>query len=166
MSLQQIARRAPVNYVDEANFERDTPPNDGGVLQVIGGVRADGTVKYLGMSADDEALVELESVETRLDTIAAYLENLSVQSAGNTLIATTIVGTDWIPFPPQACERLIIVNTTGTMLEVRQDGVGIGLPVPDGSGFTFEGITNADQLSVRRKDVANTPVDVYARWES
>lgn len=166
MSLQQIHRRAPLNYVDEADFQRETTPNEGGVLQVIGGVRADGTVKAMGMSADDEALIELASVESRLDTANTHLENLAVSSAGNTIVATTIVGTNWIPFPAQACERLIVVNTTGTALEVRQDGTGIGLPIPDGAGFTFEGISNASQLEVRRKDTANTPVDVYARWEA
>lgn len=166
MSLQQLHRRAPINYTDGADFERETVPNEQGVLQVIGGVNSLGVVTVLGMSADDEALVELASLETRLDTANTHLENLAVSSAGNTSIATLILGTTWVAFPTQACERLIVVNDTGTKLEVRQDGAGIGLPIPDGAGFTFEGITNADQISVRRKDVANTPVDVYARWEA
>lgn len=193
-------RRAPVNYTDEANFERDTVPNEQGVLQVVGGVRANGTVKFLGMSADDEALVELLPIETRLDelntnvgdvtdaaaatdtgnysiisllkrglkhlsSILTGVNNLSVLDAGNISVQTAAVGTNWTAFTAVDCERLVVVNNTGTNLEVRQDGAGVGLPVPSGSGFTFEGITNANELEVRRIDVSNTQVTVYARWE-
>lgn len=167
MSLQQLQRRAPINYVDEAKFERGSPPNEQGLVSVIGGVRvATGVVKVVGMSADDELLVELASVESRLDTVINYLENLSVQGAGNTSVQTAVVGTDWAAFPAQMCERLIVVNDTGTKLEVRQGGAGVGLPINDGAGFTFEGITNANQLEVRRVDTSNTQVTVYARWEA
>lgn len=202
MSLQQLERRQPINYVDEANFERATDPNKQGLVCVIGGVRlATGVVKVAGMSADDELLVELLPLETRLDelnanvgdvtdvpaatdsgnysiialikrglqhltNILAGINSLAVSSAGNISVQTAAVGSDWTAFAAQACERLVVLNTTGTTLEFRQGGAGVGLQIPNSAGFTFEGITNTNQIEVRRVDLSNTQVTTYCRWEA
>lgn len=202
MSLQQLERRAPVNYTDEANFERATDPNKQGLVCVIGGVRtATGVVKVAGMSADDELLVELLPLETRLDelssnvgdvtditaaddtgsysiialikrglqhltSILSGINSLAVTSAGNISVQTAAVGSDWTAFASQTCERLIVLNTTGTTLEFRQGGAGASLQIPNSAGFTFEGITNANQIEIRRVDLSNTQVTAYCRWEA
>lgn len=202
MSLQQLERRPPINYVDEASFERATDPNKQGLVCVIGGVRtATGVVKVAGMSDDDELLVELLPLEKRLDelnsnvgdvtdipaatdtgnysiialmkrglqhltSILAGINSLAVTSAGNLSVQTAAVGSNWVALSTQACERVTITNTSGTLIETRQDGAGAGLQIPDGAGFVFEGLTNANQLSLRRVDLSNTQVTVYARWEA
>lgn len=85
---------------------------------------------------------------------------------GNTLVSTPTVGTNYQAFASQECSQLTIANDSGTTLEVRQDGAGVALPVFDGTYYTFFGVTNSNQLGVRRKDTSNTQVVVKARWEA
>jgi hypothetical protein len=58
------------------------------------------------------------------------------------------------------------MNDTGTKLEVQQGGAGAAFPILDGQYFPFFGITNANQISVRRADTSTTQVTVKARWEA
>jgi hypothetical protein len=83
---------------------------------------------------------------------------------GNLSVQTSATGTNWVSLSSQACVKLTISNQTGTSLEVRQDGAGVGFVLPTGLVFTFEGITNANQLSVRRVDTSNTQVTASTRW--
>ena len=89
----------------------------------------------------------------------------SVSAAGNLSVTTAAVGTNWTAFSSVACTRVHILNTSTTTIEVRQDGAGVGLVIPINAGFTFSGIYDANQLSVRRVDTSNTQVTITARWE-
>jgi hypothetical protein len=84
--------------------------------------------------------------------------------AGNLSVQTSSSGSTWVSLSSQACVKLTISNQTGTSLEVRQDGAGVGFVMPTGLVFTFEGISNANQLSLRRVDVSNTQVTASTRW--
>lgn len=83
-------------------------------------------------------------------------------------IATNTVsgGTGWGAFGAQALTQLTIGNDTGTDIEIRQDNTGLALTVFDGTYYTIFGITDASQISVRRKDQSTTQVAVKARWEA
>jgi hypothetical protein len=83
---------------------------------------------------------------------------------GNLSVQTAATGTNYTAFASQDCVKLTISNQTGTSLEVRQDGAGVAFAMPTGLVFTFEGITNANQLAVRRVDTSNTQVTASARW--
>jgi hypothetical protein len=85
---------------------------------------------------------------------------------GNLSVTTSATGTNWTAFASQACKQLTICNDTGTNLEFRQGGAGAGMRVLDGTYYTFFGLTNANQLEVRRVDTSNTQVTATARWES
>jgi hypothetical protein len=90
----------------------------------------------------------------------------TMANGGHLSLTTNATGTNWTAFGSQACKQLTLSNQTGTTLEVRQGGAGVGFQIPDGAFYTFFGITNANQLSVRRVDTSNTQVTVTARWES
>lgn len=79
---------------------------------------------------------------------------LSVQTAAD--------GTSFVAFASNDCRALDIVNTTGTTIEYRRNGAGTAMPIPDGSSRLVIGITNANQVSVRRKDLAVTQVTAHA----
>jgi hypothetical protein len=89
-----------------------------------------------------------------------------MQSAGHLSVTTLVVGTTYVAFSSQACKQLTISNDSGVSLEVQQGGSGVGFVVQDGTYYAFYGISNTNQLSVRRKDGNNTPVTVTARWEN
>jgi hypothetical protein len=87
-------------------------------------------------------------------------------SGGNLTAQTAATGTNWTAFAAQACAQLTIVNDSGTKIEVRQGGAGVAIPVRDGATYTLFGLTNANQIDVRRSDTSNTQVVVHARWEA
>lgn len=90
----------------------------------------------------------------------------SMASGGNFSLQTNATGTTFTAFSNQACKQLTISNQSGTTIEVRQDGAGVAFQIPTGAFYTFFGITNANQLDVRRTDTSNTQVTITARWES
>ncbi|MDY3551389.1 hypothetical protein R5W24_000465 [Gemmata sp. JC717] len=90
----------------------------------------------------------------------------SMTSGGNTFAQTAATGTNWTAFPSRALKQLTVSNQTGVTLEFQQDGAGVGLQIPTTGIYTFYGITNANQIGVRRVDTANTQVTVTARWEA
>ena len=90
-----------------------------------------------------------------------------LMSAGGNLAAqTAATGTNWTAFAGQECRRLTLANNAGTTVEFRQGGAGAAVPVFAGSYFVIEGVTNANQIAVKRTDSSNTQVTVAARWES
>lgn len=90
----------------------------------------------------------------------------AMSSGGNASAQTAANGTDWTAFASQACAQLTISNDTGATIEFIQGGTGAAFSVFDSTYFTILGITNANQISVRRKDNSTTQVTVKARWEA
>lgn len=169
--MSNAERFSPINYRGGVPFDgtNDVPqqPNRPGILQVIGGVDASGNVQPIMLSGAIGAGGVIVDDDAILAALAAVLTvKTTVISAGNVLVATANPGTNYATFGAQVCTRLIIVNTSGVTIEVMQGGVGVALPIPNNAAFTFEGITNANQLSVRRVDLSNVPVNVHGRYEA
>ncbi|NML24338.1 hypothetical protein [Zoogloea dura] len=89
-----------------------------------------------------------------------------LSSGGHIAAQTAVSGTTYTAFASQACKQLTILNGTGVDIGVTVGGAGVEVPVLAGTYYTFFGITNANQLSVRRVDTSTTQVTVAARWES
>ena len=99
--------------------------------------------------------------------LANSLSVIPVMSAGGHLsVQTAASGTGFAVFADQAARQITIINNTGTSIEVRQGAETVYLPVIDATGYTFYGLSNANQLAVRRIDQSATQVTVKARWES
>ena len=79
-----------------------------------------------------------------------------------TNVTTSTTGTAFTAFASLACEILEVVNDTGTDLEYRRGGTGLSMIIPTGQTRQILGITNANQISFKRKDSANTQVIVRA----
>lgn len=87
----------------------------------------------------------------------------SVITTGTILsLQTSATGTTFVNFPSQTCKQLDIVNTSGADIEYRRGGTGNTITVPNNSGRTILGITNASDISIRRLDTSNTQVTVKA----
>lgn len=77
-------------------------------------------------------------------------------------VQTTAAGTTWATFPARACNSLDIVNNSGAAIEYRRNGAGNSIVIPDGSSRLLIGITNANQIQVKRLDNSVTQVTVTA----
>lgn len=75
---------------------------------------------------------------------------------------TNAVGANWTAFAAQSCRMLDVANVTGTDIEYRRNAAGNAMRIPDGGSRLILGITNADQIQIRRVDQSNTQVVVTA----
>lgn len=90
----------------------------------------------------------------------------TLSAGGHIAAVTSVTGTPYVAFASQVCKQLTICNGTGVDISVIAGGSGVAVPVFTGTYMTFFGITNADQLSVRRTDTGIVQVTVPARWEA
>lgn len=147
-------------------------PASGGA--VAGGTAANPlnvTNSAVGATTDGESASgdgTLIAIAKRLRTLLGGLLGVTPQmsSAGHIDAQTNATGTNWTAFGSQACKQVLISNQTGVSLEVRHGGSGVGVRIPTGAMMPFYGLTNANQLEIRRVDTSNTQVTVQARWES
>jgi len=108
-----------------------------------------------------------QAIKLSYDNTARRLRVTTAVDASGVLTAqTAAVGSDWAAFADQACNQLTISNQTGQTIEVRKGGAGAGFQIPTATLFTFRGITNANELEIRRVDQNNSQVTVSATWES
>lgn len=110
----------------------------------------------------------IEAVTAATNALLGGTLNVAPQlaSGGNLSVTTNTTGTTYNPIAGQACKQVTIINDTGTKLQVRQGATGDTVTIFDQAAFTFFGITNANQLQVRRKDTSNTAVTADIRWEA
>lgn len=159
-------------------------PNKGVATDGIGFIKPDGNFEYV--DADNPLPVEIvsgggggggTSFNGQLTQGGSDVSNANplpvggsvtpaMTSGGNISATTNATGTNWTAYGSQACKQLTLSNQSGTTIEVRQGGAGVGLQIPTGAFYTFFGITNANQLEVRRVDTSNTQVTITARWEA
>ncbi|MDP2358625.1 MAG: hypothetical protein Q8M31_21580 [Beijerinckiaceae bacterium] len=87
-------------------------------------------------------------------------------SGGNLVVTTSATGADYVAFASQVLKQLTLINLSGAIIEFRQGAAGVAIPVADGDSFSIFGLTNANQIDLRRRDNSATQVNVYARWEA
>lgn len=88
--------------------------------------------------------------------------NVMAQDAVVLTLTTDVSGTAFVAFASSVCNCLDIVNASGTALEYKRNSGGNAMQVPDQSSRLVVGITNANQISMRRVDVDTTPVTITA----
>jgi hypothetical protein len=88
-----------------------------------------------------------------------------MSNSGHISVQTAAAGTNWTTFQEVRASRITVSNQTGTTIEIRQDGAGVGFQIPTGAFFTFFILGLTSQLQVRRVDTSNTQVTITARWE-
>ena len=89
----------------------------------------------------------------------------SVPSAKSVVIlnlTTSATGANYTAFGNQACDCLDIINTSSVAIEYRRGGAGSTMTILSGSSRLVVGITNANQIEVRRVDQSNTQVTIPA----
>ena len=116
------------------------------------------TTRYGDVSANPVA----NTVLGRLKDItnAIYAPKYSMVTITN--LMTSATGTAFTAFGFLACELLTVINDTGTDLEFRRNSAGLSMVILTGQTYQISGITNANQISFKRKDSVTTQVLVRA----
>lgn len=99
------------------------------------------------------------------DVSAANPMPVSVPGAVSATImslTTAATGTNYTAFSSQTCNALDIVNTSSVAIEYRRGGTGNAMTILSGSSRLVVGITNANQIDVRRVDTSNTQITIPA----
>lgn len=104
------------------------------------------------------------TVEDLLKDIKLKLASgLPVASVVNIItVSTAAAGANWTAFAAGACDMVDIVNNTGVDIEYRRNNAGSAITVPDHTTRMVTGITDANQISVRRVDQSNVQVTLTA----
>lgn len=149
---------------------------DGLSVPVVGTMPVSGTVTVANPTAAGLTDAQLRVVAVPV-SIAGTVEiandvgnplptRPSITQAGSAVIlaatATANPGTAFTALPSAACVAVDLINQSGTAIEVRRGGAGNALPIPNGAARLMIGVGNANELSVRRVDLSNTPVNVHA----
>lgn len=138
--------------------------NDSATGSIIAFLKRLSTVLSL-ISSKLPASLGAKTAATSLSTTPATDANLARETYTTVTIATVTTdatGTAFVIFGSLICSSLDIINTTGTDIEVRRGASGNTLIIKDGQTRRMRGITNANAIHVRRKDVAVTPVILTA----
>jgi len=77
-------------------------------------------------------------------------------------LTTAATGTNYTAFSSQTCHALDIVNTSSVSIEYRRGATGNTMTILSGSSRLVTGITNANQIDVRRTDTSNTQITIPA----
>lgn len=77
-------------------------------------------------------------------------------------LTTAATGTNYTAFSSQTCQSLDIVNTSSVAIEYRRGAAGNAMTILSGSSRLVVGITNANQIDVRRVDQSNTQITIPA----
>lgn len=77
-------------------------------------------------------------------------------------LTTAATGTNYTAFSSQTCQSLDIVNTSSVAIEYRRGATGNAMTILSGSSRLVVGITNANQIDVRRVDTSNTQITIPA----
>lgn len=85
--------------------------------------------------------------------------NFSQASIG--VVTTSSTGSNWVTLPAGACRLLDLVNPSNVAIEYRRNGAGESMVILPASSRAIVGITNSNQIDVRRLDQNNSPVTLH-----
>jgi len=77
-------------------------------------------------------------------------------------LTTAATGSNYTAFASTTCNSLDIVNTSSVAIEYRRGATGSSMTILSGSSRLVVGISNANQIDVRRVDQSNTQITIPA----
>ena len=86
------------------------------------------------------------------------------RSSGTTSVTTSATGATYATLPANRALQATLLNYSGTDIEWR---IGTGSPITlkANMGYTVTGLTNTNNVSLRRVDQDNTPATVQVHFQ-
>jgi hypothetical protein len=127
-----------------------------------GGLGSGGTsAATITEGVDDSA-----QINTLQALVGSLRDEIVISSANFGSISTSSTGNQWQALANQACKYVSLQNVSDADVDIQRNGTGAIWTLSAGYGKTFRGITNANQLAIRKSDQSNTRVTLQYEWET
>lgn len=127
-----------------------------GEVEISGGINQSQVQSAIEAAKPFPVTGPLTDSELRASAILAAL--FTTATIGN--VSTSSSGDQFVALEAGSCRAVDLVNPSQVAVEYRRDGSGAGLTIPAGSARLLIGVSNSNQISVRRSDQSNTPVSL------
>tara|TARA_R110000868_G_scaffold221145_1_gene472622 strand:+ start:51 stop:638 length:588 start_codon:yes stop_codon:yes gene_type:complete len=130
--------------------------------QIEGGFNAIGEINGTVTDFENDASAVVSTLKYVFRTGFGGQVGVVATSATITQVQTSGTGANFVNFDDIPCDSLDITNNTGVDIEYNRDGGGYAMPIIDKQSRLIPGITNANQIYVRRIDQIGSAVIVPA----
>ena len=96
--------------------------------------------------------------------LTTLIETNTPLASGIGQVTTSASGSLFTALSSQACKSLTLLNHTLYDIEFQLNGSGAAISVRSDMGFQVNGITNATQVSVRRRDQSGNQIVIQYNW--
>jgi len=124
------------------------------------GIGSDGAATDVSSDNPMPVTGPLTDTELRASPIPSGVP--SATSAVIMSLTTAATGSNYTAFSSQTCNSLDIVNSSSVAIEYRRGATGNAMTILSGASRLVVGITNANQIDVRRTDLSNTQITIPA----
>jgi hypothetical protein len=104
--------------------------------------------------------VDIDTILTRLATIATNTAAIVVTSYDLAETQTAATGTNWTALTSGATKNITVRNRTGTSIDIRKVGELVFITLVNGDDVTLPVLANSSEWEIRRTDTANTQVTI------
>lgn len=148
--------------------------NEDGVTFDIININSPDRYIVKGASYDNTINTDTGLAFTSLANVELFISKIAKSTNGESTIptyassifiavSTSVSGVTFVNFPSTPCNSLQVENNSGTAIEVRKGGSGVAIAIPSGvGGRYFSGISNANELSLRRVDTGAEQITITA----
>lgn len=138
--------------------------NESGGLEVSGSTGGGGgsgiTQSQVQAAIEAAEPVAVSGPMTDAQLRAAPVVTTSFSTAEIGSVSTSGTGADFVTLADGACRAVDLANLTDAAIEYRRNGAGVAMGIPAGATRLLIGITNSNQISVRRVDLGNASVNL------
>jgi hypothetical protein len=107
-----------------------------------------------------DASVDINTILTRLATIATNTTAIVVTSYDQAETQTAAIGTNWTALASGATKNITVLNRTGTSIDIRKVGGSVFFTMVDGDDVPLPVLANSNEWEIKRTDNSNAQVVV------
>lgn len=114
----------------------------------------------VNISGDLGPVADIVNLQDQIDALALLVEH-GVPMIGNKFITQT-AGASFTAYEDYACTTLVVFNSSDVSIDIQRGGTGGFVTLPALQSHSFGGLTNSNQIAVRRTDLSASAVDIQA----
>jgi hypothetical protein len=130
------------------------------IAQLVDAAFSGGGTTIATVSDGIDASVDINTILTRLTTIATNTTAIVVTSYDLGETQTAATGTNWTALASGATKTITVRNRTGTSIDIRKVGGSVFFTMVDGDDVPLPVLANSNEWEIKRTDNSNTRVTI------